>query len=430
MKRIRTGERGTEEVLEALARRGEADFGGVEKQVREIIADVRKRGDDALFDLAREFDATDLTPATLRITAAEVAEAVETTPPEILGIMRAAAGRIMNFHREQVRRSWFVTDEQGGILGQRIVPMASAGLYVPGGTAVYPSTVLMNAIPARVAGVGRIVMCTPASNGRVNPLVLAAADIAGVREIYKTGGAQAIAAMAYGTASIEPVSKIVGPGNIWVAMAKRLVYGRVSIDSIAGPSEVFVIADDSADPEFIAADLLSQAEHDVMATCLLLTDSPACADRVEMALERQLASLPRRDLAGKSLADRGWIILAGSIDEAVRISNRLGPEHLEVMVQDPLALLPAITYAGSVFLGPWTPEAIGDYIAGPNHVLPTGGAARFSSGLGVDDFIVRSNVIHFKRRGFDELAEMAATFAELEGLDAHARSIRVRRGDR
>ncbi len=429
MKRIRTGERGTEEVLEALARRGEADFGGVEKQVREIIADVRKKGDDALFDLARKFDGTDLTPATLRITSAEMAEAVEATPPEIIGIMRAAADRIRNFHREQVRRSWFVTDERGGILGQRIVPMASAGLYVPGGTAVYPSTVLMNAIPARVAGVGRIVMCTPASKGRVNPLVLAAADIAGVREIYKTGGAQAIAAMAYGTASIEPVSKIVGPGNIWVAMAKRLVYGRVSIDSIAGPSEVFVIADSGADPEFIAADLLSQAEHDVMATCLLLTDSAACADRVEMALERQLASLPRRDLAGKSLADRGWIILVGSIDEAVHISNRLGPEHLEVMVQDPLALLPAITYAGSVFLGPWTPEAVGDYIAGPNHVLPTGGAARFSSGLGVDDFVVRSNVIHLKRGGFDELAEMAATFAELEGLDAHARSIRIRRRD-
>jgi histidinol dehydrogenase len=429
MRRIATGEGDFEGILESLARRGESDFGDVEETVREIIADVRKRGDDALIDLASRFDATSLTPQTLRVAPGEIDEAVAGTPPEVLELMRSAAGRIRDFHREQVRRSWFVTDDLGGILGQHIVPMASAGLYVPGGTAVYPSTVLMNAIPALVAGVGRIAICTPARNGRVNPLVLAAADVVGVREIYKTGGAQAIAAMAYGTAAIAPVSKIVGPGNIWVAMAKRLVYGRVSIDSIAGPSEVFIVADDSADPEFVAADLLSQAEHDVMATCVLLTDSAALADRVTAAVGRQVAHLTRRELAMKSLQDRGWIILTATIEEAVRISNRLGPEHLEILVRDPLSQLPAITYAGSVFLGPWTPEPIGDYIAGPNHVLPTGGAARFSSSLGVDDFVVRSNIVHLKREGFEILAGMAATFADLEGLDAHARSIRIRKRD-
>jgi histidinol dehydrogenase len=427
VKTIRSWDDGFAAEVAALRERGESDSGGVEEKVREIIADVRGQGDSALVEMAARFDGATLTPGTIRVPAADIAAARRTVDPEVIALIERAAERIRLFHREQMRRSWFVTDETGSLYGQNFSPVESAGLYVPGGKAVYPSTVLMNAIPAQVAGVRRIVICTPATGGEINPLVLATADVLGIGEIYRVGGAQAVAAMAWGTAAVPRVDKIVGPGNIWVATAKKMVYGRVSIDSIAGPSEIFVIADAGADPEWVAADLLSQAEHDEMASSVLLTDCAELAARVEAALAAQVATLARRDIAVKSLASRGRIIIVRDITEAFDLANELGPEHLEVLTADPLRWLARARYAGSVFFGPYTPEAVGDYLAGPNHVLPTGGAARFSSSLGVDDFLVRSNVLAVTERGFLEMADGVARFADLEGLDAHARSVRLRR---
>ncbi len=423
MKRMTTRQKGFPALYRALHARGDLDFQAVEESVARIIADVRRRGDRALVDLAARFDGARLTPAGLRVGAAEVRAARRRVPRGVLDLLGEAIGRIRDFHRLQGRRSWFVTGSDGSIMGQSFAPMDSAGLYVPGGKAVYPSTMLMNAIPAQVAGVERLVVCTPAPGGKVHPLVLAAADLLGIDEIYKVGGAQAVAALAYGTRAIAPVDKIVGPGNIYVAAAKKAVWGRVSIDMIAGPSEIFIIADGSADPPAVAADLLSQAEHDQMATALLLTDSPALADAVEKEVRSQLGALPRRAIAAASLGERGWIILTRDLDEAFDLAGRLAPEHLEVLVKDPLARLPQVRHVGSAFFGPWTPEALGDYLAGPNHVLPTGGAARFSSTLGVEDFLVRSNILFFGRRGFEKLAPGVARLATLEGLDAHARSV-------
>ncbi len=427
MKKTASWHTGFEAFLKDLGERGQKDFSAVDAQVGLIIEEVRKRGDKALIELSARFDGARLTNKTLRVSPAEVRAALRKVAAGTVSLLQEAAARIWKFHREQVRRSWTITDDEGTLLGQNISPVESAGLYVPGGKAAYPSSVLMNAIPAQVAGVKRLVICTPAPGGSVNPLVLAAAELLGIGEVYKVGGAQAVAAMAYGTRTIRPVDKIVGPGNIYVAAAKKAVFGKVSIDMIAGPSEVFIIADRTADPDYVAADLLSQAEHDQMASCVLLTDSKRLAGKMEKKLAVQLAALPRRRIAEAALRDRGAIIIVRSITEAFDLANRLGPEHLEVLVENPLEWLTRAKYAGSVFFGPWTPEPLGDYLAGPNHVLPTGGAARFSSSLGVDDFLVRSNVLCFKPGGFFRLAPKVSRFAELEGLDAHARSVKIRK---
>lgn len=427
MKRINSRQKDFEVLLGALVDRGQVDFSGVEDDVRKIIGEVRERGDAALVEMAAAYDNAVLSEETLKVDVKEMESAYQKVDNDTVELISEAGGRIRAFHQNQKRRSWFVSDEHGDLLGQNISPVESAGLYVPGGKAVYPSTVLMNAIPAQVAGVEKIIICTPAPGGSVHPLVLVTADLLGIREVYKAGGAQAIAAMAYGTRTIPRVDKIVGPGNIYVAAAKRAVYGKVSIDMIAGPSEVFIIADEGADPSYIAADLLSQAEHDEMASCVLITTSEDLAGKVERELETQLAELKRKSIAGKALDERGYVIIVDGIDEAFDIANNLGPEHLEVLVENPLEWILRARFAGSAFFGPYTPEPIGDYMAGPNHVLPTGGAARFSSPLGVDDFMVRSNIIHLNPDGFDNLAGRVARFADLEGLEAHARSVRIRK---
>lgn len=394
--------------------------------VKTIIADVRARGDDALVDLGNKFDRANLTRATLKIPAAEIEAAIAKVAAAQKAAIETAAARIEAYHSRQLPMNEDFTDGTGARLGWRWTAVDSAGLYVPGGTASYPSSVLMNAIPARVAGVGRIVMVTPASGGKINPLVLAAACRAGVSDIFRVGGAQAIAALAYGTQSVEPVDKIVGPGNAWVAAAKREVFGQVGIDSIAGPSEILVIADGANDPVWIAADLLSQAEHDASSQSILITDDAAFADRVADAAERALAVLPRKEIAAKSWRDYGGIILVGNWDEAARLADRFAPEHLEIATANPKAVMAKVRHAGAIFLGRHTPEAMGDYIAGPNHVLPTSRSARFSSGLSVLDFVKRTTILELDAGAIGELGPEAIALAEAEGLEAHARSIAVR----
>jgi histidinol dehydrogenase len=426
MKKLKSSRKNFEEDLKPFLERGEVDYSAVEPVVREIIDRVRLEGDDALLEMAARFDGANLTRRSLKVSKTEIRQAYRKMNKEAVALVDEAALNIRKFHREQLRRSWYVTDEDGTILGQNISPMESAGLYVPGGTAPYPSSLLMNAVPAQVAGVEKLVVTTPATGGVVHPLILVAADRLGIGDIFKVGGAQAVAALAYGTDSIPKVDKIVGPGNIYVSSAKRAVYGMVDIDMIAGPSEIFIVADDSADPSQVAADLLSQAEHDLMATSILITVSEKLALQVDKALKKQLAILSRAEMARTALEDRGATILVRSIDEAFDLVERLGPEHLEVLVEDPLMWLPRIKYSGSTFIGPHTPEALGDYLAGPNHVLPTGGASRFSSPLGVDDFLVMTNILYFRPAGFQKLAMKTIKFAELEGLDAHALSVKTR----
>jgi histidinol dehydrogenase len=394
--------------------------------VKRIIADVRARGDAALVELSNQFDRANLTEATLKIPASEIDAAVAQVPAAQKAAIETAAARIEAYHKRQLPQDDTFTDGTGARLGWRWTPVDSAGLYVPGGTASYPSSVLMNAIPARVAGVARIVMVTPASGGKINPLVLAAARRGGVSDIFRIGGAQAIAALAYGTKSIQPVDKIVGPGNAWVAAAKREVFGQVGIDSIAGPSEILVIADDGNDPDWIAADLLSQAEHDASSQSILITNDAAFADRVADAAERALAVLPRRDIAARSWNDYGGIIVVRDWDEGAALSDRFAPEHLEIATADPKSLLAKVRHAGAIFLGRHTPEAMGDYIAGPNHVLPTSRSARFSSGLSVLDFMKRTTILELNAASIAELGPEAIALAEAEGLEGHARSIAVR----
>jgi histidinol dehydrogenase len=395
-------------------------------QVKAIIADVRKRGDAALVELTNKFDRANVTPQTLKLTASEIDAALAHVTKEQQGAIATAAVRIEAYHLRQVPEDENFTDDTGAQLGWRWTSVDSVGLYVPGGTAAYPSSVLMNAIPAKVAGVKRIVMVTPASGGKINPLVLAAAKRAGITEIYCIGGAQAVAALAYGTASIAPVDKIVGPGNAWVAAAKREVFGQVGIDSIAGPSEILVIADGQNNPEWIAADLLSQAEHDASSQSILITDDAAFADNVAEAAERALAILPRKDIAARSWNDYGGIIVVEKLSDAAALSDRFAPEHLEIATADPKAILGLVCHAGAIFLGRHTPEAMGDYIAGPNHVLPTSRSARFSSGLSVLDFMKRSTLLSLDERAIQALGPEAITLAEAEGLEAHARSIAAR----
>jgi histidinol dehydrogenase len=395
-------------------------------QVKAIIADVRKRGDAALVELSNKFDRANVTKDTLKLTAAEIDAALSSVTGEQQAAIATAAARIEAYHLRQVPDDENFTDDTGAALGWRWTSVDSAGLYVPGGTASYPSSVLMNAIPARVAGVKRIVMVTPASGGKINPLVLAAAKRARISEIYRVGGAQAVAALAYGTESIAPVDKIVGPGNAWVAAAKREVFGQVGIDSIAGPSEILVIADGQNDPDWIAADLLSQAEHDASSQSILITDDEGFAGKVAEAAERALAILPRKEIASRSWNDYGGIIVVENLSDGAALSDRFAPEHLEIATADPGAILAKVRHAGAIFLGRHTPEAMGDYIAGPNHVLPTSRSARFSSGLSVLDFMKRTTLLSLNERAIQALGPEAITLAEAEGLEAHARSIAAR----
>ena len=408
-----------------LSVRREADD-DVAASVRAIIADVRARGDAALIDFGERFDKVRLTPATLRLGDKEIAAAQGACGSQALKALDTAAARIEDYHRRQVPTDVAYTDDLGARLGWRWTAIESVGLYVPGGTASYPSSVLMNAIPALVAGVKRIVMVTPASGGVINPLTIEAARRVGIREIYRVGGAQAVAALAYGTESIAPVDKIVGPGNAYVAAAKREVFGRVGIDSVAGPSEVLIVADGANDPDWIAADLLSQAEHDASAQSILITDDAAFAKKVEEAVARALALLPRKDIAAASWRDYGAIILVADLIDAAALVDRIAPEHLEIATADPEVLLKRVRHAGAIFLGRYTPEAMGDYIAGPNHVLPTARTARFSSGLSVLDFLKRSTLLYCTPYAIAKLGPDVIALAEAEGLDAHARSIAAR----
>ena len=407
----------------AMKREVSAD---IERATRAIVDDVAARGDLALIEATRKFDRLDLKPGGLRITRAEIDAAVKASDAGTLDALKFARDRIEVFHRRQLPKDERFTDALGVELGWRWSAIDAVGLYVPGGTAAYPSSVLMNAVPARVAGVARVVMVVPSPDGKLNPLVLAAADLGGVSEIYRVGGAQAVAALAYGTDTIAPVAKIVGPGNAYVAAAKRLVFGKVGIDMIAGPSEVLVIADRSGNASWIAADLLAQAEHDVNAQSILITDDAALADEVERAVEAQLATLPRAQIARASWNEFGAIILVKQLDDAIALANAIAAEHLEIMTADPEALSARIRNAGAIFLGAHTPEAIGDYVGGSNHVLPTARSARFSSGLGVLDFMKRTSILKCGPDQLRALGPAAMTLGKAEGLDAHARSVGLR----
>ena len=393
----------------------------VEEAVTEIINNVRQNGDKALFEYEEKFDKTTL--ESLAVTKEEIGKALEETEKEFLVILEKAAKNIRAFHAEQVRRNFVLNEEKGVVLGQKFMPVERAGLYVPGGTAAYPSTVLMDAIPAKIAGVKKIVMVTPPrKDGTVNPAILAAASIAGVDEIYKIGGAQAIAALAYGTETVPKVDKIVGPGNAYVAEAKKQVFGKVSIDMIAGPSEILIVADKKSNPRHVAADLLSQAEHDKNASAVLVTDGYEFATEVQKELERQLPLLEREEIARASIDNNGKIIVAKDLKEAVSVANEIAPEHLELCVDEPFDYLDLVQNAGSVFMGRNSPEALGDYLAGPNHTLPTSGTARFSSALGVDDFVKKTQFIYYSKEAMQKVARDVEYFAKKEGLTAHAKS--------
>lgn len=430
MKRVLVdGQPGFQEAWDRIRARGIEEGGAVEGAVRDILADVAARGDAAVVEYTERFDGVRLAPGELRVPEAELERAWLSLPGDDRDALDLAARRIRAFHERQLDRSWFV-EEGGAILGQRVTPLDAVGLYVPGGKASYPSSVLMNAIPARVAGVGRVALVSPAPGGEVNAHVLAAAWIVGVREVYRVGGAQAVGALAWGTGTIAPVDKIVGPGNIYVATAKRLVYGRVDIDMVAGPSEILVVNDGSGEPAHVAADLLSQAEHDEMATAVLVTTDREFGRAVARQVEEQMSRLQRRETASRSWNERGAVLLVGSVQRACELANEFAAEHLELAVEAPWEALGAIRHAGAIFLGHHTPEALGDYAAGPNHVLPTAGTARFFSPLGVDDFVKRSSVVAFSREALAKLAPPVVHIARLEGLEAHARAVEVRVGKR
>ena len=409
---------------EEIFARGENQI-DVSAPVAEIIAAVRAEGDAALLRYAKQFDKAELD--TLEVPASLLDAAVQALDPDLRSILEEAAANIRDFHSRQVRQSFVVTEKDGVVLGQKVTPIDRVGLYIPGGTAAYPSSVLMNAIPAKIAGCGEVVMVSPPTcSGDINPVILAAARIAGVDRVFRTGGAQAVAALAYGTESVPKVDKIVGPGNAYVAEAKRQVFGRVAIDMIAGPSEILVVADGTCEARFVAADLLSQAEHDKMASAVLVTDSPELAVAVQEEIERQLELLPRREIARASIESNGKIIVADDLMQAIDIANTIAPEHLELCVDNPFDYLNSIRHAGSIFLGKYCPEALGDYFAGPNHTLPTSGTARFSSPLAVDDFVKKSQFTYYTGSALRAVSAKVARFARQEGLDAHARSAEVR----
>lgn len=414
-------------LLEDLLQRSPNHYGQYESAVAEIIETVKKGGDEALFSYTEKFDHCKMDAAHIRVTREEIDEAYQKVAADFVEVMKKSAANIRAFHEKQLRNSWFDPKPDGTILGMKILPIAIAGVYVPGGKAAYPSSVLMNVLPAKVAGVERIIMTTPpGADGKVNPGTLVAAHIAGVDEIYKVGGAQAIAAMAFGTQSIPKVDKITGPGNIFVALAKKACFGYVSIDSIAGPSEILVIADETANPRYVAADLLSQAEHDELASAILITTSKTLADQVSVEVDRFVANLSRREIIEKSLNNYGYILLVDSLDEAADTANEIASEHLEILTKDPFAMMTKIRNAGAIFLGEYSSEPLGDYFAGPNHVLPTNGTARFFSPLNVDDFLKKTSIISYSRPALEKIHQDIECFAENEGLTAHANSIRVR----
>ena len=419
------------DMQKTMLKRSPDSYPEEEKTVASILRDVKERGDAALFDYERKFDRAELTSETVRVSEEEEREAYSLVDPELIGIIRRAIARIRAYHEHQKQESWFMTESDGMVLGQKITPLQRVGVYVPGGKAAYPSSVLMNIVPAKVAGVDEIVMCTPPGRetGKIEPVTLVAAREAGADVIYKAGGAQAVAAMAFGTESIPKVDKITGPGNIYVALAKKAVYGHVSIDSVAGPSEITVLADETADPRFVAADLLSQAEHDELASAILVTTSRELADAVNREIEAFTAVLSRREIIEKSLENFGHILIAENMDEAVACVHEIAPEHLELMTREPFLLMTRIRNAGAIFVGPWSSEPLGDYFAGPNHVLPTNGTAKFFSALSVDDFVKKSSVIYSSKEALDALHGDIIAFAKSERLTAHANSIAVRFGE-
>lgn len=414
-------------LLDSLLKRSPDSYGEYEETVNEIIRQVREKGDEALFEYTLKFDRCRLTSKTLKVTEEEIGQACREVSPEFLEVMKKSAENITRFHEKQLHNSWFSPEDDGTILGQKITPIAVSGIYVPGGKASYPSSVLMNALPARVAGVPRIIMTTPPGpDGKVNPGILAAAEIAGVHEIYKAGGAQAIAAMAFGTESVPKVDKITGPGNIFVALAKKACFGHVSIDSVAGPSEILILADESATPRYVAADLLSQAEHDEMASAILITTSKELAYKVAEEAEVLTSRLSRKEIIKKSLENYGYILIARDMDEAVCAVNEIASEHLEILTRNPFEIMTRVKNAGAIFLGEYSSEPLGDYFAGPNHILPTNGTARFFSPLNVDDFLKKTSIISYSREALSKVHRQIELFAETEGLSAHANSIKVR----
>ncbi len=407
--------------------RGEETGREVEQIVLDIIADVRTRGDQAVLELTRRFDQVAASSlAELEVTPAEIETAFASVSADDITSLRLAVERVARFHEKQKQQTWISTEEPDIMLGQKVTPLSRVGIYVPGGKASYPSSVIMNAVPARVAGVGEIIMVAPTPGGEINPHVLVAAQLSGVHRIFRIGGAQAVAALAYGTATVPKVDKITGPGNIYVATAKKLVFGQVGIDMIAGPSEILVISDGSGNPAHIAADLLSQAEHDELASSILITTDRAFGEKVATEVEYQLNLLSRESIARASWERFGAVIVASNLDEVIEFSNRIAPEHLELAVADPFAILPMITNAGAIFMGHWTPEAAGDYLAGPNHTLPTGGTARFFSPLSTDDFVKKSSVVYFSEGGLKRLGSDIVRIAGLEGLEAHGKSVSLR----
>lgn len=427
MRKVILSEDTKKDILENLLKRSPNSYGKFEASVAAILADVKEKGDEAVFDYTKRFDGADINAGNIVVTKEEIDEAYSLVDKQLVEVIRKALVNIREYHAKQKQYSWFDSTPNGTILGQKVTPLNRVGVYVPGGKAAYPSSVLMNIIPAKVAGVSQIIMTTPpGKDGRVNPGTLVAANEAGVDVIYKVGGAQAIAAMAYGTDSIRKVDKIVGPGNIYVALAKKAVYGHVSIDSIAGPSEILVIADETANPRYVAADLLSQAEHDEMASAILITTSEELADKVSKEIDGFVAELSRSEIISKSLENYGYILIAKDIDEAVETANEIASEHLEIVTKDPFTVMTKIRNAGAIFLGEYSSEPLGDYFAGPNHVLPTNGTAKFFSPLGVDDFIKKSSIISYSREALEPIHEDIIKFANAERLTAHANSIKVR----
>lgn len=427
MRIVQLNEQNKQNILAGLLKRDPNNYSEYEETVRTIVEAVQKQRDEALFRYTREFDKAHINAANIRVTDKEIQEALAQVDPSLVTVMKRAMKNIREYHEKQRQYSWFDSKPDGTILGQKITALASVGVYVPGGKAAYPSSVLMNIIPAAVAGVERIVMVTPPGrDGKVNPATLIAAHLAGATEVYKAGGAQAIAALAFGTESVPRVNKIVGPGNIFVALAKKAVYGHVSIDSIAGPSEILVLADDSANPRFVAADLLSQAEHDELASAILVTDSMELAEKVSAEVEQFTAKLSRREIIEQSLADYGYLLVTKTLDEAIETANDIASEHLEIVTRNPFAVMTKIQNAGAIFLGEYSSEPLGDYFAGPNHVLPTNGTAKFFSPLSVDDFIKKSSIIYYSKEALEPIHKDIEQFAEAEQLTAHANSIRVR----
>ncbi len=427
MRIVRSNDQTRQNILANLLKRDPNNYSGYEKTVQAIVEDVKSRRDEAILEYTKKFDGVELTPEELRVTAEEIEEALSLVEPSLLAVMKKSMKNIKEYHEKQKQYSWFDSRPDGTILGQKVTPLASVGVYVPGGKAAYPSSVLMNIIPAKVAGVSRIVMVTPpGKDGKVNPVTLAAAHLAGVTDVYKVGGAQAIAALAFGTESIPRVDKIAGPGNIFVALAKKAVYGHVSIDSIAGPSEILVLADDSANPRYVAADLLSQAEHDELASAILVTASMELAKKVSAEAEAFVQKLSRQSILEKSLENYGYILVEDSMEDAIETANQIASEHLEIVTKNPFEVMTKIQNAGAIFLGEYSSEPLGDYFAGPNHVLPTNGTAKFFSPLGVDDYVKKSSIIYYSKEALEPIHKDIETFAEAEGLTAHANSIRVR----